>query len=374
MLFLYDSCYRKDWGDNKLNRQVFKNLGITLLGLLSATILSFFFFHLGHKNSANIALIYILALILIALNTTGYLYGILASLFCVAAVNIFFTYPFYKMDFSIAGYPVTFIGMLAISLITSATTTRTKKQKAVLEERERKLAEAEKERIRANLLRAVSHDLRTPLTSIIGSSASYLEDHENLTLKEQLELIANINEDAHWLLNMVENLLTVTRIQNESGRVIKSLEVVEEVVGEAITRVQKRHPGLSVHVQMPQDFLMIPMDATLIEQVLINLMENAFLHSQSQAPLDLLIESQGGQVAFRLRDHGIGLDEAQIPYIFEGKYSIDHTDGYRGIGIGLSICKTIITAHDGTICAANHKDGAEFAFTLPMEKESEHDT
>ncbi|MCI6464595.1 MAG: DUF4118 domain-containing protein [Faecalicatena sp.] len=356
-----------------MNRHIFRNLGITLLGLFAATALSFLFFHLGHKNSANIAVIYILALILIALNTTGYLYGILASLFCVSAVNVFFTYPFYKMDFSIAGYPITFVGMLAISLITSTTTTRIKKQKAVLDERERKLAEAEKERIRANLLRAVSHDLRTPLTSIIGSSASYLEDQENLTQEEKIELIANINEDAHWLLNMVENLLTVTRIQNDSGLVIKSLEVVEEVVGEAITRVQKRHPKLTVHVSMPEDFLMIPMDATLIEQVLINLMENAFLHAQSKEPIDLIIENMDKEVVFRIRDHGIGLDEEQIPYIFEGKYSSEHTDGYRGIGIGLSICKTIITAHTGMICALNHEDGAEFSFALPKEKENEDD-
>ena len=105
--------------------------------------------------------------------------------------------------------------MLAVSIITSTTTTRIKKQKEILDERERKLAETEKERIRANLLRAVSHDLRTPLTSIIGSSASCMEDYETLADEEKLELITNINEDAGWLLNMVENLLTVTRIHDD---------------------------------------------------------------------------------------------------------------------------------------------------------------
>ncbi len=151
-----------------------KNFGITLLCLGVSTLLAYMFFHFGHKNSANIALIYILALIVIALNTTGYLYGIAASVFCVACVNTIFTYPYFKMDFTLDGYPVTFLGMLAISIVTSTVTTRMKQQKAALDEREHKLAEADKERIRANLLRAVSHDLRTPLTSIIGSSASYL--------------------------------------------------------------------------------------------------------------------------------------------------------------------------------------------------------
>lgn len=356
-----------------MNKQIFKNLGITTLCLIGATLLSFLFFHFGHENSANIALIYILALILIALNTRGYFYGFLASLFCVAAVNIFFTYPFYKMDFSLDGYPVTFVGMLAISLITSTATTRIKKQKAVLEEREKKLVEADKERIRANLLRAISHDLRTPLTSIIGSSASYMDDCENLTQAERLELVTNINEDAHWLLNMVENLLTVTRIQDDSGKVKKSLEVVEEVVAEAITRVRKRHNELEIHVDMPEDFLMIPMDATLIEQVLINLLENAFLHSGSKVPIDLNIVNQEDHVTFKIRDYGIGLNEDQIPYIFEGRYTSDSTDSHKGIGIGLSICKTIITAHAGTICATNHGSGAEFTFTLPKEKVAEND-
>lgn len=357
-----------------MRKSTIKNLGITLLCLAVSTSFSFLFFYLGNENSANIALPYILALIMIALNTDGYGYGIAASLFSVIAVNIFFTYPFYQLDFTLDGYPVTFIGMLAISIITSATTTRMKKQKTILDERERKLAETEKERIRANLLRAVSHDLRTPLTSIIGSSASYMENYEELTDADKLELAANINEDAHWLLNMVENLLTVTRIQDHSGKVKKSPEVVEEVVSEAITRVKKRIPAFKIQVSMPHDFLMLSMDATLIEQVLINLLENAYVHSHSEKPVSLKIEWLINRVSFSVRDYGIGLKEDQLPYIFEGKYTHDSADSHRGIGIGLSICKTIITAHSGTIAAYNHNDGAEFVFTLPKEKVDEYDT
>jgi len=252
--------------------------------------------------------------------------------------------------------------MLAISLITSATASMLKKQKAIASERERKLAEAEREKIHANLLRAVSHDLRTPLTSIIGSSASYLDDAQNMSEQERMELISNINEDAQWLLNMVENLLSVTKIQNESSKVKKSQEIVEEVVSESIVRLQKRLPKIQIRVSMPEDFLMIPMDATLIEQVLINLMENAYVHSSSSDPIDLLITDQP--------DYGIGLDPDQIPFIFDGQYSSDTADGHKGIGIGLSICRTIIHAHDGVIHAANLDKGAEFSFTLPKEKEN----
>lgn len=348
-----------------------KNISFTAICLGISTLLAFLFFHFGQKNSVNTALIYILALILIAQNTTGYWYGVAASLYCVVAANYFFTYPYFKLNFMLDGYPVTFIGMLAISLITGAATTRLKQQKAIAAERERRLAEAEKEKLHANLLRAVSHDLRTPLTSIIGSSASYMEDYRDLSENERLELISNINEDSQWLLNMVENLLSVTRIQNDSREVHKSLEIVEEVVSEAILRLQKRLPDIRIQVSMPEDFLMIPMDPTLIEQVLLNLLENAFVHSSSKEPIDLIITEEPDFVSFTVKDYGIGLDPDQIPHIFDGQYTSAASDGYKGIGIGLSICRTIIRAHKGEIYAANHDSGATFSFTLPKEKEAQ---
>ena len=132
-------------------------------------------------------------------------------------------------------------------------------------------------------------------------------------------------------------------------------------------------PGEPPHTLLdyfPDDFLMIPMDATLIEQVLINLMENAYVHSSSSDPIDLLITDQPDCVTFAVRDYGIGLDPDQIPFIFDGQYSSDTADGHKGIGIGLSICRTIIHAHDGVIHAANLDKGAEFSFTLPKEKEN----
>jgi two-component system sensor histidine kinase KdpD len=355
-----------------LKLKLTKNLGITILCLAVSTFLAYLFFYFGNKNSVNIALLYILALIVISLHTDGYIYGITASFFCVAAVNIFFTHPFLILDFTSDGYPVTFLGMLAITVITCTITTILKKQKSALDERERKLAETEKERMRANLLRAVSHDLRTPLTSIIGSSSSFLEDYGNMTDTERMELISNINEDANWLLNIVENLLSVTRIRDGSCKVKKTPEIVEEVVSEAITRIRKRYPQLELSVSMPREFLMVPMDATLIEQVLINLLENAFLHSNSKSPVALIIEQQQEYVSFTVRDHGVGIDPAKLPYIFDGTNYHSTADSHRGAGIGLSICHTIITAHEGTISASNHADGAEFNFTLFKEKVEEY--
>ena len=355
-----------------MKKRIFTDTVFTIFMMAAATLFSFVFFHFGNKNSANITIIYTLALIIAALKTSCYLYGVISAVFCVVAVNYFFSYPYFKFNFTLAGYPLTFIGMLAISLITSATTTTLKRQRQAIAEREKELVEADKEKLRANLLRAVSHDLRTPLTGIIGSSSSYLENYHDLSETERTELVTNIKDDSEWLLNMVENLLTVTRIQNDSpNKVRKTPEVVEEVVSEAIQRLQKRHPGVKIRVQMPNNFLMLPMDPTLIEQVLINLMENAFVHSGSTEPVELSIREQEDLVLFRVRDYGKGISEEQMPGLFEGQQpGSTAADGHKGIGIGLTICKTIILAHGGTITASNHENGADFIFTLPKEKEN----
>ena len=344
-----------------------RNISYTLIMLALATGLAFLFFHLVQDNTTNIAFVYILALILIARWTTGYLYGILSSLFCVIFINVCFTYPFFEINFTMSGYPFTFVCMLIITMTTSAMTTKLTRQDEILAERERKLNEAEKERIRANLLRAISHDLRTPLTSIIGSSASYIENHDQLDSDEKLDLLTTIHDDSNWLLNMVENLLSVTRIQDDGHKVSKEPELVEEVVSEAIDRLEKRLPKACINVSAPDEILLLPMDFLLIEQVLINLLENALVHSESTQPVELIITNDGPTVTFHVIDHGKGIETSALPDIFSGKYDSSHaSDTKRGMGIGLSICRTIVQAHGGTITAHNHENGAEFAFSLPI--------
>lgn len=343
-----------------------RDASITLLLLLLATALSFLYFGIS-QNSANVALLYILALVLIARITDGYFWGIFASLVGVVCVNYLFTYPYLALNFTLAGYPVTFIGMLAISLITSAATTHLKQQMRMLAERERLLVEAEKEKMRANLLRAISHDLRTPLTSIIGSSTSYLENGNFLNEQQKKDLVGQIHEDSNWLLNMVENLLSVTRIQEGIASVNKSWESVEEVVSEAVIRLKKRLPDAQITVQVPDELIMLPMDAILIEQVLINLLENAVLHSRSEKPISCYVEESETSVTFHVRDYGIGIPPERKRTLFDGTSYTGNTsaDSSRGMGIGLSICKTIIAAHKGTIDANSCEQGTDFYFFLP---------
>jgi two-component system sensor histidine kinase KdpD len=229
--------------------------------------------------------------------------------------------------------------------------------------------EAEKEKMRANLLRAVSHDLRTPLTGIIGASQTYLDNEALLSEDEKRNLIRHVLEDSRWLLDMVENLLSVTRIQGDLADLTTTLEPVEEVVGEAILRLKQRMPDASIQVRVPDEFLMIPMDAMLIEQVLINLLENGITHSGSKHPIQCIVNYDETTVFFHIIDYGTGIPEDRLATLFDGisSSSGESVDSRRGMGIGLSICKTIIQAHHGTITAHNHREGAEFLFTLPRE-------
>lgn len=344
---------------------------MTILLLAAAMGCSFLLFWMVPENMANVVLIYILALIVIARYTTGYWYGIFASLFCVISINYCFTYPYFELNFTLTGYPITFVELLSISLITSTTTSHMKKQSQVLADREHQLMEAQKEKMRANLLRAISHDLRTPLTGIIGTAAACMEDEQRLTSEERMEMLGHIREDSDWLLNMVDNLLTVTRIQDDATSVHKSEEIVEEVVGEALTRLKKRFPVAEVVVRIPEEPILIPMDAMLIEQVIINLLENAIVHSESRSPIELIVTKGNHEVIFCVRDYGIGITD--LDTIFDGvpqQGTPPSADSHRGMGIGLTICRTIVLAHGGSITANNHENGAEFIFSLPQEEGS----
>lgn len=362
-------------GRTGLEREVLlKNIVITVFLMVLATLIAQFFFHYS-RNTTSVAIIYVLVVMLVARYTTGYVPGILASIVGVVCVNYVFTYPYMRLNFTIDGYPITFLGMIVISLITSTLTTQFKRQNLILNEREKLLMEAEKETMRANLLRAVSHDLRTPLTSIIGMAETYLEQGDQLSETEKTDMVRGINEDANWLLNMVENLLSVTRIRVGDTKVATSPEPLEEVVSEAVQRLRKRLPQANVHVKVPDEFLMVPMDAMLIEQVIMNLLENAVYHSGVDTAIDFFVEKQGTNVEFHIRDYGKGIEPKRLSTIFDGA-GLDNNvsgDSHKGMGIGLTICKTIINAHNGTIRAVNHRHGAEFIFTLPLGEENTND-
>ena len=230
------------------------------------------------------------------------------------------------------------------------------------------LMEKELERMRSDFLRAISHDFRTPLTGIIGACSTLEQPGVSLAEEDSRSLIHSVSEEAAWLLRMVENLLTVTRVGPSGHKLNRSLEPLEEVLLETLEKTRGRFPQADIRVQQPADLLLIPMDPTLMVQVLTNLIENAVKFADGDHRIDLIVKEQERTVTITVRDYGRGLSEAALQNLFE---PINHHDGdsNHGMGLGLSICKSIIRAHGGTIEGRNSPPkGAVFIITLPKEE------
>ncbi len=345
-----------------------KNGLVTIGTLAAATGLCLILDKIDDMEHADayVSMVFVLAVFLIARTTSGYFYGVLASLIGVLAVNYFFTFPYFAFNFSLPGYPITVTCMLAVSILTSTLTSQIKRQRMVY-------VEAEREKMRGNLLRAVSHDLRTPLTSILGANSVLMENDGVLTREQRMQMHREINEDAQWLIRMVENLLAITRIDSDrAAKIVKTNEAVEEVVAEAVNRFHKRFADIRVEVRVPEELLMCPMDAILIEQVLVNLLENAALHGKGLTHIEATVTRGADFVRFAIADDGCGMAKEQLPRLFEGTLLPGDTavDAQkRSMGIGLSVCRSIIRAHGGALEAASRPGGGViFWFTMPLEE------
>lgn len=351
----------KNWKRIKNFRIEAKPMIYTVLIMLGATLISFMLHELFIMNN-NVSMIYALAVVLVACVAPNYFYGIVASLISVVGVNYFFTAPYWALNFTMTGYPITFLIMLVTSIITNT---------LVIGYRDRHTArmEADKEKLRSNLLRAISHDLRTPLTSISGSSAALLEDQGRISTEDGRALIADIHDNAQWLIRMVENLLSVTRMQSGVSAVQKVPEMMEEIVASAVSKVRKRFPDRKISISVQDEPVDVPMDGTLIVQVIINLIENAIFHSGSMEAIQVSAIADEKEAFFSVRDHGIGVDVQRIERLFDGHIDSEHTgDSTRGMGIGLSLCAAIVKAHGGRMQVENAADGgAVFSFSLPIE-------
>ena len=344
--------------------------------------------HTGGEN--NSALVFVLAVTIISSLTTGYFYGILASIVGTFCINIYFMEPYATFTLNRTGYPVAMLSMVAISCVVCALTTRVKQQAAEAIRREKNTKtlyeinqklneekaaiqlESARETIRGNILRAVSHDLRTPLTAISGA-ASVLLGSPDISEKN-LSMLQDIKSDADALIIMVENLLSVTRIQDGSMPLKKREEMLEEVAGDAILTTRRRFPGVHVELDLSEDILYLPMEPLLVKQVMVNLLENAIRHSGDREHITLHLFRQDDWAVVEVRDRGKGLSPEICQAVQSGKpLNRDLSgDATRGMGIGLSVCQSIIKAHNGFFAAGNNPEGgAVFRFGLPMEEKSD---
>jgi len=480
---------RKDRKQRMIRHLYSALLSIVLIA--AATAVGTLFRAAGFPET-NIVIIYMLAVLLCARFTTGFVYGLAVSVIATAAFNFFFTAPYHSLQVYDPDYLVTFAVMTTVSLLTSALTSRVKKsvleialreketqalyvltnrlsetesteeiarvtvesirdvfqtraeliwfddsgisetalmqrledtdgdcltdgenciwpingresrlgllripaeagqqlgknQKKLLwsmlecaalavdqfraaQERLRYREESEHERYRGNLLRAISHDLRTPLSGIMGTSEMIRDMSQEDDPRHALA--QGIWDDADWLRSLVENILNLTRL--EDGRLVlqKQPEAVEEIIANALEHIAKRAPEREIGVDIPEDLLLVPMDARLIVQVLVNLLDNAIKHTAPEREIRIAVQRDGTDAVFCVADRGDGISPEDLPYIFRTFYTSRHNraDAKRGIGLGLAICDAIVKAHGGTIRAENRTDGgALFRFTLPME-------
>ena len=344
-------------------KTIIKDIFFTAMILCIAFTISFGIVRLFDTHSP-IPAIFSLAVFLISRYTEFYIYGVAASLVGMLAVNFAFTFPYFKFNFIILENLVSAIMMLIISVMTSVLTTELKRQEKIR-------METEKEKMRANLLRAISHDLRTPLTTIYGSSSAMVENADELTKQQMMELADDIKEDAQWLIGMVENLLSVTKIDSGDVKLIKTPVVLEELIDSVLVRFKKRYPKQEVQIEIPDDFINIPMDAVLMTQVLVNMLENAVQHAKGMQNLILRVTAKGDEAVFEIIDDGCGIPKERMERIFTGYFEtgdLPADNQKRNMGIGLSVCASVIKAHESELTVENLKEGGCcFRFALKME-------
>lgn len=234
------------------------------------------------------------------------------------------------------------------------------------EARQQLALKAQQEQLRANLLRAISHDLRTPLTSISGNAEMLLRG--DVPEPERAPLYRTIYDDSIWLVNLVENLLSITRMDDSSIRLNLKPELVTDVVEAALNRIGRRAETHEVRTEIEDDLLLAVMDAPLILQVLLNLLENAVKYTPEGSKITINARKEGEMVRISVLDDGPGITDEVKPRVFDMFFTSAgmHGDARRGLGLGLALCRAIVTAHGGEITVRdNLPHGSEFTFTLP---------
>lgn len=304
----------------------------------------------------NVALVYLLAVVLIALRfSRGPV--VAASLLNVAAYNFFFVPPLGTFHVDEPQYLLTFVMMLAVGLIVSRLT-ETVRARAQAQAELALLAETE--RIRNALLASISHDLRTPLAVITGSASTLAERGERLGALERAALARSIYEQARDVSELVTKVLQMTRLESGAMRLERDWGSLNEIAEAVLRRLRERLATHLVMVDLPENLPLVRVDASLIEQVLGNLLDNAARHTPPRTLVRLRAQAADGELVVSVEDFGPGLPEGELERVFD-KF-------HRGAGLGLAICRAIVQLHGGRIWAERLPGvGTAFRFALPLE-------
>lgn len=243
--------------------------------------------------------------------------------------------------------------------------------KKIAREKEETEILAKNEKMRANLLRTISHDLRTPLTSISGNADNLLSNGESFDEDTKQQIYKDIYNDSEWLINLVENLLSVTRLEDGNMKLNKSVELMDEIIAEALNHINKNGVEHKIQVCENEDIVLVDVDARLIVQVIINIVDNAIKYTPKCSEITISTQKHDKMLSVSIADNGNGIADDIKDKVFDMFYTGANkiADSRRSLGLGLALCKTIITAHGGEISVTNNKPhGAVFTFTLPVKE------
>jgi two-component system sensor histidine kinase KdpD len=312
----------------------------------------------------NIAMVYLLAVVIVALRFSRGP-AIAASVLCVAAFDFLFVPPRGTFTVDDAQYLLTFAIMLAVALIISRLVDSVRQRAAAQASLE---VEAETERIRSALLASISHDLRTPLAVMAGASSSLAEGGERLSIEERRTLAESVVEQAREMSEHVAKVLQMTRLETGAIKVDKDWAALSEIVGSVLERLKDRMATHRVIVELADDLPLVRVDATLIEQALGNLLENAAKHTPAETVVRVRAQKHDDEILVTVEDYSGGVSDRDLEHIF-AKFSRGSVEGAgTGMGLGLAICRAIVRLHGGRAWAERVPGGTAFRFTLPLEE------
>jgi two-component system, OmpR family, sensor histidine kinase KdpD len=308
---------------------------------------------LGQTQLADAVMVYLLGTVLVSLRF-GYGPSVLAAVLSVTCFNFFFIPPYYTLAVADLRHVVTFVVMLTVALVITSL------QKRALSA-QRKI---EAEQLRNALLSSVSHDLRTPLAVITGAASTLLE--ADIPEADRKELTGSILSEADRLNRLVQNLLDMTRVESGKLEPKKQWLPLEEIVGSALVRAERLIGARGVTTKLPAAMTLVPVDSVLVEQVLLNLIDNAVKHTPPESPIHIEARVRDRTIEIEVADRGPGLSDEEAPRVFEKFHR--GSAKHAGAGLGLTICRGIVIAHGGEIWATRREGGgASFHFTLPLE-------
>ena len=344
---------------------VFKDSAICLVVLTAATLAGYAF-KVFQLADADIIMLYIIAVLVISIFTSKIYFCLISSLVGVVLFNCFFTYPEFSFSVHDAGYPVTFVTMFITAFIAGTLANKLKRNILIAEQNAREKEEAallaQNEQLRADMLRSISHDLRTPLTSISGNASTLISGGDTLDESARQQIYTDIYSESMWLIEMVENLLYATRIEDGRMQLNISVEILDDIVQEAVRHTKRTHPKRNIIVDMYDEIIPVMADA--------NLMDNAVKYSDEDSDVTVSVRRENAYaVVISVSDHGTGISDEEKEKVFDMFYTggSRSSDSRRSLGLGLALCRSIITSHGGTISISdNIPNGTVVSFTLPI--------